>query len=233
MRCIDMYRTIKQAMLAAGICLLVGSAQAAVIVSEVASWSSSNSAFMADWFELTNTGAATVPITGWRVDDGSPTFATALALNGITEILAGESVIFVESDSPATIVPAFKTAWFGASAPAGLRIGTYTGSGIGLSSNGDAVNIYNSAEVIQSAVTFGTADASSPFQTFDNSAGATGAISLLSQVGVNGAFSATAGGFTNVGSPGTITNVPEPTSAMLAVVALGGLITFVKRRSAR
>ena len=152
-------------LVAAGACLLLGgSTQAAVIVSEVAPWSSTNSPFGADWFELTNTGPATVPITGWRYDDSSPTFATAVALNGITEILAGESVVFLESDSPATIVPAFKTAWFGATPPASLKIGTYTGSGIGLSTNGDAVNIFNTSESIVASVTFGASDAVTPFQ---------------------------------------------------------------------
>ncbi|HAF00150.1 MAG TPA: PEP-CTERM sorting domain-containing protein, partial [Methylophilaceae bacterium] len=57
-----------------------------------------------------------------------------------------------------------------------------------MSTNTDAVNIYDSTGVIQASVSFGASDAVSPFQTFDNAAGVTGAISTLSQVGVNGAF---------------------------------------------
>ncbi len=67
------------------------------------------------------------------MDDNSNSFGAAVALNGITSIAAGESVIFIESDAPGTVVPAFKTLWFGANPPPGLQIGTYTGSGVGLS----------------------------------------------------------------------------------------------------
>ncbi len=84
------------------------------------------------------------------MDDNSKSFAAAVALNGITSIAPGESVIFIESDAPATVVPAFKTLWFGANPPAGLQIGTYTGSGVGLSTGGDAVNLFNSAGVLAS-----------------------------------------------------------------------------------
>ena len=46
-----------------------------LIISEVAPWSSGNSPVGADWFEVTNTGAITVNLTGWRMDDSSPSFA--------------------------------------------------------------------------------------------------------------------------------------------------------------
>jgi hypothetical protein len=83
------------------------------------------------------------------MDDNSNSFSAAVALNGITTIAPGESVIFLESDTPATVVPAFKTLWFGANPPPGLQIGTYSGSGVGLSTSADAVNLYNSAGVLQ------------------------------------------------------------------------------------
>ena len=51
----------------------------------------------ADWFEVTNKGATPVNITGWQMDDDSNAFASAIALNGITEIAPGESVIFIET----------------------------------------------------------------------------------------------------------------------------------------
>ena len=60
------------------------SAAGSIVVSEVAPWSSGNSPLGADWFELTNTGASAVNIAGWKVDDSLPSFATAIALNGIT-----------------------------------------------------------------------------------------------------------------------------------------------------
>ncbi len=167
----------------------------ALIVSEVAPWSSGDSPFGADWIELTNTGAHAVDITGFRIDDSSNSFASAIALNGVTTIAAGESVIFLEGQ-PA-VANAFKAAWFGSSVPAGLQVGTYSGSGIGLSTDGDAVNLFDAAGTRITGVTFG---ASTTFFTFDNAAGVSGAITALSVAGVNGAF--TTGGMT--GSPGAI-----------------------------
>src|SRR5262249_1905913 len=118
-----------------------GSASAAgptgLIISEAAPWSSGNSPFMADWVEVTNTGAGAVNITGWKMDDNSnglaptdPThtvcLSTCVPLSGITSIAPGESVIFIEVVSPATpasVIAGFKHTWFGANPPAGLQIG--------------------------------------------------------------------------------------------------------------
>jgi hypothetical protein len=194
-------------------------AQAAIIVSEVAPWSSGNSPLAADWFEVTNTGASAVVLTGWKFDDNSNSFASGLALTGISSIAAGESVIFIESAAPATVVPAFISLWFGASAPAGLQIGTYSGAGAGLSTGGDAVNLFDSVGALQANVSFGASPAApGPFATFDNAAGLTGAVSSFSVVGVNGAFAAAADA-AEIGSPGTIAAVPEAGS--LAMMGLG------------
>jgi uncharacterized protein YjiK len=183
------------------------SAPGVLRITEVTPWGSSNSLVAADWFEVTNVGARAVDISGWKVDDSSASFAVALALNGITSIAAGESVIFVEGTS--TTVDSFKTNWFGASPPSGLQVGSYTGSGIGLSGNGDAVNLYNAAGVLQAGVTFGVADAVSPYQSFDNSVGADNtAISLLSELGANGAFVAVNSPF-EIGSPGTTVSAAQ------------------------
>ncbi len=97
-----------------------------------------------------------------------------------------------------------------------------------MSTNADAVNIYDSTGVIQASVSFGASDAVSPFQTFDNAAGVTGAISTLSQVGVNGAFVA-ASSTTEIGSPGRIAAVPEPETFALLVAGLG-LVGFSSRK---
>lgn len=179
---------------------------ASVVISEVAPWSSGIAAVGADWFELTNTGTTAVDITGWKVDDNSNSFAAALPLTGITSIAPGESVIFLETSASnqATIIANFKSVWFGTNVPAGLQIGTYNGSGVGLGSSGDAVNIFNSSGVLQANVVFG-ASPTGPFATFNNAAGLNNAtISTLSAVGVNGAFAAT-NDANEIGSPGTIT----------------------------
>ena len=203
--------------------VFAGAAQAQVRITEVAPWSSGNSPVAADWFELTNFGASAVDISGWRVDDNSFSFAASVALTGITSIAPGESVIFIEGAAANTN---FVPTWFGPSgAPAGLQIGRYSGSGIGLSTGGDAVVVFNTAGTELTRVSFGTSSASAPFRSFDNSFGLTGVtITDLSANGINNAFVAFAGG--EIGSPGL---VPEPgTWAML--LAGAGIVGAAARR---
>ncbi len=179
-----------------------------VKVTEVSSASSSNLTYKADWWELTNTGSSAVNIEGWKMDDDSASFASAVALNGVSSLAPGESAVFIEG--AASTAEAFKTAWFGASVPAGFQIGTYSGSGVGLSSSGDQVNIFNSGGTKVTGVRFGAAGAN---VSFDNAAGVGSAtetppplISTLSVNGVDGAFLASG----ETGSPGTIKNPPPP-----------------------
>ncbi len=176
---------------------------AAVTVSEVAPWSSGTVSVAADWFEVTNNGSTALDITGWKVDDNSNLFANALTLNGITTIAPGESVIFLETTAinSTTIIANFKTAWFGANAPANLQVGSYTGASIGLSTGSDAVNLYDALGALKANVTFGAATTNF---SFNNAAGLNNtAITTLSQVGVNEAFAAV-NDIAQVGSPGTV-----------------------------
>jgi uncharacterized protein YjiK/2',3'-cyclic-nucleotide 2'-phosphodiesterase (5'-nucleotidase family) len=194
-------------------------------VTEVAPWSSGNSPVLADWFEVTNVGARVVSLAGWKMDDSSESpLGGAVALNGIAAIAPGESVIFLETETVATTVAAFRSNWFGANPPAGLQVGTYSGSGIGLSSGGDAVNLFDPANVRQAKVTFGASPTAAPFGTFDNS-GVTdnAAITLSSAAGVNGAFTA-ANSSIEVGSPGVLvlTITPTVTGGMGGSVTGGG-----------
>jgi uncharacterized protein len=188
---------------------------ARLIISEVAPWSSGNSPVAADWFEVTNTGTATQNITGWKVDDNSNSFGSAVALSGITSIAPGESVIFIETTSTATI-SAFRSTWFGTNPPANLQIGSYSGSGIGLSTGGDAVNLFNAAGVLQARVDFGTSPSGPSFPTFDNAAGLNNVvISTLSAVGINGAFLAV-NDTKEIGSPGTTGAAATPVITITA-----------------
>jgi uncharacterized protein YjiK len=198
------------------------SAPGKLIITEVAPWSSGNSPVGADWFEVTNIGAGLVDLSGWRVDDSSESPAAALALVGVGSVAPGESVIFIESSTPATTVPTFLSNWFGASPPAGLKVGTYSGSGIGLSTGGDAVNLFDPTNVRRTNVAFGASPVASPFGTFDNSAKLEVAIiSQLSVVGTNGAFVA-ANSSIEIGSPGVTNKAPEVGGAILTQAATSG-----------
>jgi uncharacterized protein YjiK len=180
-----------------------------VIVSEVAPWGSGNAPYAVDWFELTNKGTSAVDLTGWKMDDNSNSFANAVALAGVSSLPAGQSAVFFEDTgglNDATVTAAFAQAWFGTSTlPAGFLIGHYGGSGIGLSTSGDAVNLFNAAGSLVTGVAFGASASSAPFATFDNTAGLGSTtlplptISTLSVAGTNGAFLATDGA--EIGSP--------------------------------
>lgn len=200
--------------------------QAAITITEFAPWSSGDSPFAADWFELTNTGTTSVSLANWRVDDNSNSFGSGITLTGVSSIAAGESVIFLEGS--ATEIAGFRTTWFGSSTPNGIQVGSYSGSGIGLSTGGDALNIYNAAGILQANVTFGASGLSGgKFRTFDNSDGSSGAVADLSVVGVNGAFLAP-GDVNEVGSPGVVAAVPEPATAAFGLGLLG--LALSKRR---
>jgi hypothetical protein len=202
--------------------------QAEIIVSEVHSTGSSSTTYAKDWFELTNIGLAAVDITGWKVDDNSNSAASALLLRNVTSISPGQSVVFIETDAAgatdAAVTAAFTSAWFGTNIPVGFTIGTYGGSGIGLGSGSDAVNIFNASDTPVTNVTFGAATLG---VTFDNTAGLTGPISQLSAIGVNSAFGSVAG--SEVGSPGLVAAIPEPSSLVLLAIGFGAT-TLARRR---
>jgi hypothetical protein len=63
-----------------------------IIISEVAPYASGKTIHAADWVELTNTGSSAVNITGWKMDDDSHSFASAVALRGASSIAPGQSV---------------------------------------------------------------------------------------------------------------------------------------------
>jgi len=200
------------------------STQAQVIITEVDA-NGSSAAYGSDWFEILNSGSTTLDLTGWKIDDSSAAFATAVGMRGTTSLAPGQMAVFLEGNtsgtSDTTIDTSFRTTW-GANLPSNLTLGFYGGSGVGLSGSGDAVNVFNSAGTLMASVNFGT---STLGQTFDNAAGLNNAtLTQISSDGVNGAF--TSANDVEVGSPGV---VPEPSS--LALYAMGAtLFGMVYRR---
>jgi hypothetical protein len=210
--------------------VLLGSARGDLLITEVYAAGSSNGTYSSDWFELTNNGAAAIDITGWKYDDKSNSSASAALLTGVTSIAAGQSVVFFElgaSENSGVKAAAFNQHWFGTNTSS-VVLGTYTGSGLGLGQGGDAVNIFNASNALVTRVFF---NASTVGRTFDNAAGINGEISTLSTVGVNGAFSSFSVLPPEIGSPGSITAVPEPTSFALAGLGIAGYMAWRRRRN--
>lgn len=222
-----MNRNLKSALLALAMSAgAMGSANAAIVITEVDPYGN-DSTLGFDWFELTNTGDADVVIDGWKMDDNSNSAASARTLTGVTTLAAGKSAIFAETATPGAALTALLNNWFGGVAPAGFLFGSYTGSGVGLSSgSGDAVNIFNASNALIANVTFGAANTGA---SFDNSAGANNALlPAYSLVGVNGA---TAGVDGRVASPGSVSAVPLPAAVWLLGSGLGLLGAARRRRN--
>jgi hypothetical protein len=215
-------------------------AQTNLAITEAYSAGSGNGTYAADWFELTNFGDTPVNIAGFKVDDSSQSPAGSFALRGITSIAAGQSVIFIEGtasgSTDASRAADFNTAWFG-TATSLLSIGGYGGTGLGLSTDGDGLNIYNPSSATPSIpltnLDFGIATTGF---TFDNAARINSYVApftiltTLSSVGINGAFTSFNG--QEVGSPG-FAPIPEPsTYAALVSVGVFGVALLRRRKLA-
>jgi hypothetical protein len=241
-------KTLYAALVAGALAAAAHSASASIVITEVDPFGSNSSdGYVADWFELTNTGTSSVSISGWTMIDShassgssisvgnssKPAAALTLA-NGQTTLGVGQSAVFLESPNSgagsSALIAQFEQAWFGAKAPAGLIVGTFNdgNTNFGLSQSGDMVNIFNgsiSSATLEASVTFGN-DAGSPIGTFENDTGLNNVtLTQQSVAGVNGAFVSASG--LEVGSPGTISAVPLPDSVVMLLSGLGALGLFV------
>lgn len=197
-------------------------ASANIRITEAMSSSNGGGTPTVDWIEVTNFGSSAVSLTGWRMDDSSFNFAASVALNGVSTIGAGESVVFIESASGAAI-SSFRSFWGGL---AGIQVGFYSGSGVGLSSGGDGACLFDTTNTILSQVSFGAATSGSSFYFGWTSVGTLDPVynGLVSTVGVIGT-QVTVASSGDIASIGSAIGVPAP-----GVAALLGLAGLVARR---
>src|SRR5262249_39059051 len=105
--------------------------------------------------------------------------------------------VFVDGSSH---VAGFETAWFGASPPAGLQVGSYTGTGVGLGAGGDQVNVFDGSNTLVAKVILGATPAGRTIANVQAASIGSTTASNASQVGVNGAALSNNG--LETGSPG-------------------------------
>ena len=207
---------------AASVACTASVASAQVHITEV--MSSSGTGGTDDWIEITNYGSAAISISGWRFDDSSFNFGASQALNGITTIGSGESVIFIESAGGANVA-SFRSFWGGL---AGVQVGFYSGSGLGLGSGGDGAIIFAGSGTEISRVSFGSATTGSSFfygwtvsGTIDPAFN--GSVSSVGSIGTQVSFT----------SSNALGNVASPGSAMALIPAPGALALLAVAGAAR
>jgi hypothetical protein len=218
----------------------IPAANATIIISEVDARGNSRP-YLDDWIEITNTGTSAVDLSQLKVDDNSASTGSAGVIQGLGLLNPGQSAVVlleVGAGEFASQRTQFLDYWFASTtAPAGFLLGyVEASSGLGLGNGGDAINIWNLSNQLQASVIYGTAGDPA---TFDNAAGVNGTgingagggtIATLSQVGVNGAFTALNG--TEIGSPGTVSAVPLPAGVWLLLSGMGALGAAARRKAA-
>jgi MYXO-CTERM domain-containing protein len=201
----------------AALSVFASSANANIRITEAMSSSNGNGSATPDWIEVTNFGSSAVSLANWRMDDSSFSFGVSVALNGVTTINAGESVIFIESAAGAAIA-GFRNFWGGLG---GVQVGFYSGSGVGLSSGGDGVGLFDASNALVTQVSFGAATSGSSFFYGWTESGTldpayNGIVSTVGTIGSQVTVSAN-GDTASIGSA-----IPAP--GVLALLGLAGLV---------
>lgn len=209
------------------VCLASQSVHAALVITEVASTSGApdpGPLAARDWWELTNTGPGAVSLDGYSWEDMPIQGDVSVFPNGIS-VASGESIIIHQGSGVAS---AFRSDWGLSDSVQVLDQDQFGGGNVfsGLSSGGDQVNFFSTANVgganvLVSGVAFGASTAGVSFEW--NKGGASLGLSVNDE---NGAHTASNG---RVGSPG-VAGVPEPTALILAAMALTGVASCGRRR---
>jgi hypothetical protein len=201
------------------LCLSVA-ARADLMITEVMSSSShTNTVANGDWWELYNSGASDIDLTGYSWDDNTATAGSA-DFNSVT-ILAGSFLIVCQETVGAE--QAWRDVWGIAASVPVVNLGGNEFQNF--SSAGDEIHLYSPALVELASVIFGAATSGQSFE-WDSAGNSLG----LSVAGENGAFQATlsGGGGPDIASPGTGQSIPEP--ATLLLFGLGSLVLTAGRK---
>ena len=221
-------KSLSSLLITTALVAISSSASASLRITEVMSSSAGGGSPTGDFLEITNYGSSAISMSGWKMDDNSFDITKAVALNGITSIGAGESVIFIESVAGAA-VNSFKTFWGGLT---GVQVGYYSGSGISFGSGGDSAILFNAEAAEATRVTFGAATAGKTFFWGYNAATGTvdpsynGLVSSVGTIGTQVTFTSSG----DTGSLGTaIGTAAVPTPGAVALLGLAGLIARRRR----
>lgn len=224
-------------------CLAASSiARADIIISEIMWNPNGGEGGLQEWIEITNTGGATMDLSGWIYGDSQDGHYSDPFPAG-TSLSAGASAVIVGQSAAV-----FQSIWGG-----GVQVITYTGGpagGIALANTASATNetvaIFNASNVLVDDVNYESNISGWPatdgsnvngqsiyllphaFTATANNLGSNWAESVS---GVDGAYTALINnpGISNatapdVASPGVAVFVPEPSTALLAAIATLGLL---------
>lgn len=132
---------------------------------------SSSGGVISDWFELTNLDSVAVDITGWKMDDSTFEIQMAVPLMGVTTIAPGQSVVFLEVHDGFTDTDTLNFRQFWGPNAASMVLGYYSGVDVSLSSQEDAIVIYDELGAEVTRVTFGAASVGKSFYWSYNNEG--------------------------------------------------------------
>lgn len=215
--------SMRFAIVAAALAAVAASrASAAVLITE---WMYNPlGATNAEYFELTNVGAAPVDLAGWSFDDSSRA-PGSFSLSGLGVLAAGESAVVTEAAAAV-----FRTEW---NLAGSVKVLGRNSQNL---QRADEINLYDAANALVDRLTYddeGSGNADGP-----RTQGVSGNPPSLAVLGTNnpslwvlsvvgdgyGSYASASG---DVGNPGRLSLIPEPAAGMLAAL---GLALVARRR---